>query len=92
MSEAKILESWKIVLSGTAYTAPELKTFHVQGLASWIPEDLPRHLTSTALVREEEGGSVLVTHSGSRYRLGRPETEGTKTFSQWREEFPDGNG
>jgi len=75
----KIVNFWRIVISGSAYTAPELRRFHLQGLASWLP-DGENCLTSSPIVGSEENGKVIITRSGSRYTLGTPFLEGQKSF------------
>jgi hypothetical protein len=80
-----IINSWRIIISGNDYTAPELRRFRLQGFAGWLP-DGENHLTTSPIVGSEEDGNVLITRSGNRYRLGEPEV-GQKTFNELVNEY-----
>lgn len=64
----RIVNDYRIVVSGSDYTAPELRRFHLQGIASWLPPGSPNKITSSPIVSIENG--VVTTRSGSRYVLG----------------------
>ena len=70
------VDQWRIILSGDAYDAPEIRRFHLQGVATWIKGE-ENKLTSSPIVGVEElnGKEVVLTRSGSRYQLGKPEDE-----------------
>lgn len=86
MTEKKV-EAWRIIVSGSDYTPPECRRFHLQAIAPWA-EDGKDHLTSSPLVGEDDNGNVLITRSGSRYRLGEPEHSGCRTFAEMRKAHP----
>lgn len=69
--EEKIVDNWRIILSGDEYTAPERRRFHLQGIALWKDDGLDR-ITTSPIVGSEDNGQVMVTRSGSRYKLGQP--------------------
>ena len=76
-----LVNFWRIILSGNDYTAPELRRFRLQGIADWLP-DGENYLTTTPIVGFEEDGNVLITRSGSRYRLGEPQNKDQQTFPE----------
>lgn len=75
----RIVNDYRIVVSGSDYTAPELRRFHLQGIASWLPPGAPNKLTSSPIVSIEDG--VVTTRSGSRYVLGTRNSD----FPTWEE-------
>jgi hypothetical protein len=77
-----VVDDYRIVVSGTEYTAPEFRRFHLQGECSWL-HDRPK-MSSSPIVSVK--GRVVTTASGSRYILGR-RADGFKTFAQLRKEY-----
>lgn len=84
----KKVTKWRIIVSGDEYTAPECTRFHLQGEAVWMESWEPKCLTTSAIVGSEKDGRVLVTRSGSRYELMRPEHSGVRSFEEMRKAFP----
>lgn len=85
---AKKVTNWRIIVSGDEYSAPEITRFHLQGEATWVPDYEPNKLTTSPIVGSEKDGRVLVTRSGSRYELGKPESSAVRSFKEMREAFP----
>jgi len=83
----KQVTKWRIIVSGDAYTPPECTRFHLQGIAMWAALGEPDHITTSAIVGTEDNGRVMVTRSGSRYRLGEP-LEGSMDLSAMVEKHP----
>jgi hypothetical protein len=84
----KVVENWRIILSGDDYDAPEIRRFHLQGEASW--EDGEKKLTSSSIVGSEKDGNqdVIITRSGTRYYLGKPEHNGIRSLEEMRQIYP----
>lgn len=82
------VNNWKIVLSGNDYTAPECRTFHLQGEVEGFDEG--RYMTTTPIIAQKNCkiGTVLVTYSGSLYLLEKPESIDTEDFKQMRKRLP----
>ena len=81
---SKVVNDYRIVVSGTEYTAPEIRRFHLQGECRWMPTDdqgNPMKMTSSPIVSVK--GRVVTTRSGSTYILGK-RAEGCETFAQLR--------
>lgn len=99
---SKLVENWVIITSGNAFTPPEYKRFHLKGKPAWLEVGSNDFMRSSPIVGSEENGQILVTRSGSRYRLGKPsepiDLEGAamnnnehlwgKTFSECVEAMP----
>jgi len=85
MREKKVVENWRIIVSGDCYNAPEVRRFHLQGEATWIEGD-ENKLTSSPIVGELDG--AVVTRSGSVYHLGKREFEGVCSLKEMIERFP----
>lgn len=81
----KILNDYRFVVSGTEYSAPEIRRFHLQGIAEWQPAGSPRYVTTSAVVSVE--GDKVTTRSGTVYTLGTP-AEGLPTLEQLRALHP----
>lgn len=70
-SSMPVLESWGFVRNQGPYTPPECSTVLVQGRVYGHPTRPDgRPITTSRVVEILEG--VIVTRSGSRYRLGEP--------------------
>lgn len=69
------IENWSIIVSGDQYTAPELRTQHLNGFVKNHPRLKPQVVTTSRIVGRR--GELVVTSSGSQYKLGaaRPEYE-----------------
>ena len=68
--EAVILHNWSVVATGGSYTAPECRSFCLQGEVfghSRFPEG--SSIVTSRIVGVS--GRVIKTHSGSKYCLGR---------------------
>jgi len=70
MNEVR-LENWSIVsLNVNPYTAPELVTFHLQGVSYGHPKCPNGYMiTSTAIIGKVE--DIVITKSGRHYKLGK---------------------
>jgi hypothetical protein len=87
MSQVKVVNDYRIVVSGNEYTAPECRRFHLQGECSWLPADAEgktMKMTSSPIVSVR--GRVVTTRSGSTYILGK-RAEGFETFSRLRKRY-----
>lgn len=85
---SKVVQDYRIVLSGDEYTAPECRRFHLQGECGWMPTDDQGKLmkmTSSPIVSVK--GRIVTTRSGSTYILGK-RAEGYDTFSKIRAKHP----
>jgi hypothetical protein len=80
----KIVNDYRIVVSGDEYNAPEVRSFHLQGEAAWAPG--PNNKLTTSPIKNIDG-DVVITRSGSVYFLGK-RAEGFDTFAQLREKHP----
>lgn len=81
----KVVNDYRIVLSGSEYTAPECRRFHLQGECTWMQPlagSDPQRMTSSPIVSVE--GDVVTTRSGSTYILGTA-AEGYDSFAELRE-------
>jgi hypothetical protein len=81
---SKVVNDYRIVVSGTEYTAPELRRFHLQGECAWVPTEPGEHtakMTSSPIVSVK--GRIVTTRSGSTYILGK-RAEGFQTFAKLR--------
>jgi len=74
----KVVENYRFILSGDDYTAPELRRFHLRGIASWANTG---EVVTSPIV--SVNGRVVTTANGSVYVLGKRE-EGALTFSAFR--------
>lgn len=81
----KVVNDYRIVLSGDEFCAPEIRNFHLQGEAAWIPAGESNKLTTSQIVSVE--GNVVTTRSGSTYILGT-RAEGFDTFAEMRQKYP----
>lgn len=81
----KIVNDYRIVLSGDEYTAPECRRFHLQGECAWIHSTPANKMTSSPIVSVK--GRMVTTRSGTIYILGK-RAEGFQTFSQMRKKHP----
>lgn len=81
----KLVNDYRIVVSGDEYTAPEIRRFHLQGECTWMPEgeNGPLKMTSSPIVSVE--GDIVTTRSGSTYKLGQ-RAEGYDPFETLREQ------
>lgn len=84
-STAKVVNDYRFVVSGTEYSAPEIRSFHLQGIAEWIPKGSPRHMTSSPVVSFVDG--IVITRSGTQYVLGTP-ADGFPSFGELLEKHP----
>lgn len=84
----KVVNDYRIVVSGDAYTPPEWRRFHLQGEATWLPpcpDGGLLKLTSSPIVSVK--GRTVTTRSGSTYILGK-RAKGFETFSKVRAKNP----
>ena len=93
-AEIKTVEKWRIVVSGTMFTAPEFRGFYLEGLIKHPTIEVEKgsgmaSIKTSALVGEDADSSqVVYTQTGSRYRLGEPEHTGVRTFAEMQKAFP----
>lgn len=74
MNQARDVIHWRILVSGTVYSPPEIRRFHLQGMLADESEDGGKLLTSSAIVAFE--GDCVKTRSGSLYRMvGEPKVD-----------------
>jgi len=67
------IESWSVAGGGDPYTAPELRTLHLQGIVYGHPKFEEGHpIVTTPIIGIADGG--VVTKSGSVYQLGAVDT------------------
>lgn len=83
----KVVNDYRIVVSGDVYTAPELRAFHLQGEATWAKGENGKFLKMTSSPIASVKGRVVTTASGSTYILGK-RAEGYETFRQVRAKHP----
>lgn len=79
MDADKVVNNYRIVVSGTEFTAPECRRFHLQGECAWVPEGGKRYMTSSPIVGFVD--DIVITRSGSRYVLGT-KADDAKTFQE----------
>lgn len=82
---SKVVNDYRIVVSGDEYTAPECRRFHLQGECAWLPEGSANKMTSSPIVSIR--GRVVTTRSGSTYILGK-RADGFDTFARLRKKYP----
>lgn len=81
----KVINEYKMVVSGNVYQAPEIRRFFLQGIAGWIEGDEPCYVLTSPVVKVE--GNVVTTRSGSRYVMGTKHPE-SQTFEELRKDHP----
>jgi hypothetical protein len=81
----KVVNDYRIVVSGDEFNAPEVRRFHLQGEAAWVPAGHPNKMTSSPIVAVE--GQVVTTRSGSTYILGT-RAQGFDAFNEVRSKYP----
>lgn len=84
MNEVRI-DNWVVVNRGNdTYTAPELQTTQLQGTVTGHPRfhDGESIITSSvvAVIRTNDGGFLIVSHSGTHYRLGQAHPDYEKAY------------
>ncbi len=80
---AKVVNDYRIVVSGSEYTAPEIRRFHLQGEVMMDGES--KKLTSSPIVSVDD--DIITTRSGSTYILGDI-AEGYDTWEKVRADHP----
>ena len=86
MGMKKVVEDYRVVVSGTEYTPPEIRRFHLQGEASWLPAENGKVKLTTSAIASVKG-RVVTTASGSVYILGK-RAQGFEAFSAVRKKYP----
>lgn len=81
----KVVNKWRIIISGDKYNAPEIRRFHLQGEATWVDPPVNK-ITSSPIISQV--GNMIVTRSGSRYYLAEPENPGQANLADLVFEYP----